>query len=210
MFSRLILAATLLASPALAQTADSQTPAPQPGDVAILQTPDGHNQFTLITPNGHVGFTTGDWGVLNAHGDMPSAGFAFQVPDAADANTEESTSINIDFYQPDTRADRDAEADFGRSLEPAGRPKKEVYKGWTIYTQSVVAKGTPYSLVDAESRQADVDVIVKLNWPHLQGQPGTHNADMRSLLLKTLDSINAGTGAYDLHAGEVVRHPDAR
>ena len=205
----LILAALLAAFPAAAQTEDPAAP-PQPGEVAAMVTPDGHTQFTLITPNGHVGFTAGDWGLMNAHGAMPAAAFAFQVPDAADNGTDDSTEINIAFYQPGTRADRDAQAGFGKSLEPAGRPKKEVYNGWTIYTQSIVAKGTPYSLVDAESRQADVDVIVKLNWPHLQGQPGTHNADMRAMLLKTLDSINAGTGAYDLHAGEVVRHPDAR
>ena len=200
----LILAAALVAFPALAQTDDANAP-PQPGEVAALLTPDGHTQFTLITPNGHVGFTAGDWGLMNAHGAMPAAGFAFQVPDAADNGTDDSTEINIAFYQPDTRADRDAQAGFGKSLEPAGRPKKEVYNGWTIYTQSVVAKGTPYSLVDAESRQGDVDVIIKLNWPHLQGQPGTHNADMRAMLLKTLDSVTAGTGAYALHPGEVVR-----
>jgi hypothetical protein len=209
MIPRLILVSALLALPAAAQTAEP-TPAPQPGDIAALLTPDGHTQFTLITPGGHVGFAAGDWSVMNVHGDMPAAAFAFHVPDNADANTEDSTEINIAFYQPDTRADRDAQAQFGKSLEPAGRPKKEIYKGWTIYTQSIVAKGTPYSLVDAESRQADVDVIVKLNWPHLPGQPGTHNADMRTMLLTTLDSMTAGTGTYVPQPGEVIHHPESR
>jgi hypothetical protein len=219
MFSRLILAALVavpVALPAAAQTQADPTPgppspgAPGPGEIALMLTPDGHTQFTLITPGGHVGFAAGDWQVLKAHGDLPSAGFDFQVPDAADQGTEESTNISIDVYQPDTRADRDAQADFGKSLEPAGRPKKETYNGWTIYSQSLVAKGTPYTIIDAESRQADTDVIVHLNWPHLTGQPGTHNADMRTMLLKTLDSVSAGTGPYALHPGEVVRRAPAQ
>ena len=219
MFSRLIfvpaLVAMSMALPATAQTAAPQSGdpvpgPPSPGEIALMLTPDGHTQFTLITPAGHVGFAAGDWQVLKARGDMPSAGFDFQIPDAADQGTEESTNISIDVYQPDTRADRDAQADFGKSLEPAGRPKKETYNGWTIYSQSLVAKGTPYTIIDAESRQADTDVIIHLNWPHLTGQPGTHNADMRTMLLKTLDSVSAGTGPYALHPGEVVRRAPAQ
>ncbi len=203
MLKRLMLAAALAALPAAAQDAQ----APQPGEVAALLTPDGQTRFTLITPGGHVGFTSGDWAMLGVRGDMPAASFEFQIPDTADRGTGESSNITVALYQPDTRAGRDALAQFGKSLEPAGRPKKETYNGWTIYSQSVVAKGTPYSLVDAESRQADVDVIVRLNWPHLPGQSGTHNADMRALMLKTLDSVSAGTGAYAVHPGEVVRRP---
>jgi len=188
---------------AWAQTDDDTTP--QAGQVGVFQVPDGRIHFTLITPNGHVGFATGAWQLVNAHGGMPAAGFDFQIPDPADRQTEESTDISLNFYQPDTRTARDAEAQFGKSLEPAGRPVKETYKDWTIYSQSLVAKGVPYSIIDAESRQADVDVIVKLNWPHLTGQPGTHNADMRALLLKTLDSVTAGMGTYTVQPGEVVR-----
>ena len=197
----LALAAALIATPALAQTGDT----PQPGDLAILQAPDGHTEVTLITPGGHVGFVPGDWAMNGVHGALPAQTFEFQIPDTADRNTDDSSNISIAFYQPDTRQARDAQAQFGKSLEPAGRPKKETYKGWTIYTQSIVAKGTPYTLIDAEAREADVDVIVKLNWPHLPGQPGTHNADMRVMLLKTLDSMTAGTGAYALRAGEQLR-----
>ncbi len=199
----LTLAALLTAAPALAQTDDDTTP--QPGQVGVFQIPDGRIHFTLITPQGHVGFATGAWQLVNVHGGMPAAGFDFQIPDAADRQTEESTGISIDVYQPDTRTGRDAEAQFGKSLEPAGRPVKETYNGWTIYTQSIVAKGVPYSIIDAESRQADVDVIVKLNWPHLVGQPGTHSADMRALMLKTLDSVSAGMGTYTAQPGEVIR-----
>jgi len=195
------LAVALIALPAAAQT----TGAPQPGDVALLPTPDGRTQLTLITPGGYVGFTAGDWAMNGVHGALPAETFEFQVPDAADHDTDDSTNISLAVYQPGTRQARDAQAQFGKSLEPAGRPKKETYKDWTLYTQSVVAKGTPYTLIDAEAREADVDVIVKLNWPHLQGQPGTHNADMRAMLLKTLDSVTAGTGAYTLHPGEQLR-----
>jgi hypothetical protein len=197
----LILAVALAATPALAQTSDT----PQPGDVAVLQAPDGHSQLTLITPGGYVGFTPGDWAMNGVHGALPAETFEFQIPDAADRNTDDSSNISLAFYQPDTRQARDAQAGFGKSLEPAGRPKKETYKDWTIYTQSIVAKGTPYTLIDAEAREADVNVIVKLNWPHLPGQPGTHNADMRAMLLKTLDSVTAGTGTYTLRPGEQLR-----
>jgi len=198
---RLILAAALIATPALAQTSDT----PQPGDIALLQAPGSPTQITLITPGGYVGFVPGDWAMNGVHGALPAEVFEFQIPDAADRNTDDSSNISLSFYQPDTRQARDAQAQFGKSLEPAGRPKKEIYKSWTIYTQSIVAKGTPYTLIDAEAHEADVDVIVKLNWPHLPGQPGTHNADMRAMLLKTLDSVAAGTGAYALHPGEQLR-----
>ncbi len=198
----LALAALMTAAPALAQDDDTT---PQPGQVGVYQIPDGRIHFTLVTPSGHISFATGAWQLVNVHGGMPAAGFDFQVPDAADRQTEESTDISINVYQPDTRTGRDAFAQFGKSLEPAGRPVKEIYNGWTIYTQSIVAKGVPYSIMDAESRQADVDVIVKLNWPHLTGQPGTHNADMRALLLKTLDSMSGGLGTYTAQPGEVMR-----
>ncbi len=210
MLKRLALATLLIASPAAAQMAPQTAGTPQPGEVGAMLTPDGHTQFTLITPGGYVGFAAGDWAVLNIRGDMPAAGFDFQIPDAADKGTEESSNISIDLYQPDTRPARDAQAQFGKSLEPAGRPKKETYNGWTVYTQTIVSKGTPYTVVDAGSHQADVDVIVRLNWPHLPGQPGTNNADMRALLLKTLDSIRSGTGAYTVHPGEVVRRVQSR
>lgn len=191
--------ALLVATPALAQTA------PQPGNVAVRPVPDGGTQFTLITPGGYVGFASGDWAVIDIHGDPPAAGFDFQIPDPADQGTSDSTNIGIDVYQPDTREARNAQAQFGKSLEPAGRPKMETYKGWTIYSQGVVAKGTPYSLMDAESREGDAVVIVHLNWPHLSGQPGMHNTDMRALMLKTLDSVTAGTGPYTVQPGEAVR-----
>jgi hypothetical protein len=201
---RLILAAALTATPALAQTTP-QPGTPNPGDVAVHLAPDGRTQFTLVTPAGYVGFASGDWAVINIHSDLPAAGFDFQIPDPADQGTSESTNISLDVYQPATREARNAEAQFGRSLEPAGRPKMETYNGWTICSQGVVAKGTPYSLIDAESRQGDVEVFVHLNWPHLSGQPGTHNADMRALMLKTLDSVSSGTGAYAVQPGETVR-----
>ena len=203
MLRYLILAAALTATPALAQTTP-QTP-PQPGDFATRLAPDGRTVLTLITPGGYVGFAAGDWAILGIKPALPAASFDFQVPDDADHGTPESTNISIDLYQPNTRDVRNAEAEFGKSLEPAGRPRKETYNGWTIYTQGVVAKGTPYTLMDAEHQEGDVDVFVHLNWPHLVGQPGTHNADMRALLLKTLDSVAAGSGPYTVQPGEAVR-----
>ena len=207
MFKPLMLAAALVAFPAGAQTAD-QT-APQPGDVIVHPTADGHNILTLITPGGYVGFTAGDWAMAGVKTALPAAGFEFQIPDDADRGTEDSTGLSVDLYQPDTRQARDAQAQFGKSLEPAGRPVKETYNGWTIYSQSIVAKGTPYSIVDAERREADVDVIVRLNWPHLTGQPGPHTADMRVLMLKTLDSVSGSLGAYTLQPGDSLRHARA-
>src|SRR6185312_16949494 len=118
------LAVALIALPAAAQT----TGAPQPGDVALLPTPDGRTQLTLITPGGYVGFTAGDWAMNGVHGALPAETFEFQVPDAADHDTDDSTNISLAVYQPGTRQARDAQAQFGKSLEPAGRPKKETYK----------------------------------------------------------------------------------
>lgn len=195
----LLLAAALIAAPAVAQQAP-----PEPGDIAAMQAPDGNSAFTLITPQGFVGFEAGDWVIAKIKGGLP-ADFTFEIPDKADQNTEESTELSIDLYDPATRAGRDAMGSFGKSIIPAGRPKTETYNGWTVVTQNAVAKGTPYTLMDAEATQGDVVVIARLAWPHLIGQSGTYNGDMRATLLKTLDTIKSGSGAYVLHAGEVVR-----
>ncbi len=200
----LLLAAALIATPAFAQQTPQQTV--EPGDIAAMQAPDGNSAFTLITPQGFVGFEAGDWVIAKLKGGLP-ADFTFEIPDKADQNTEESTELSIDLYDPDSRAGRDALGGFGKSVIPAGRPKKEDYNGWTVVTQNAVAKGTPYTLMDAEATQGDVIVVARLAWPHLIGQSGTYNADMRALMLRTLDTLKPGSGAYALHPGEVVRHP---
>ena len=194
-----LFAAALLATPAIAQPAP-----PEPGDIAAMQAPDGNSAFTLITPQGFVSFETGDWVIAKIKGGLP-ADFTFGIPDQADQNTDESTELSIDLYDPTTRVGRDAISGFGKSIIPAGRPKTETYNGWTIVTQNAVAKGTPYTLMDAEATEGDVVVIARLAWPHLIGQSGTYNADMRATMLKTLDTLKSGSGAYTLHPGEVVR-----
>lgn len=203
----LLLAAFLAcAGPVLAQ--DAATHETAPGDIAARQTPEGDTIFTLVTPGGHVSFTGGgDWPVIAVHSLLPGA-VAFQIPDPADANTEVSTNLSFSFYQSGSRDALQAQRNFAK---PIGTklPLREVYDGWTVATQGVATNGTPFTVIDAEKTVADVVIAVRLAWPHLMGQPGTHIADMRVLFRKTLDSVNGDAGAYSLHDGEVLRRPDA-
>ena len=201
----LLFAGLLLAMPAAAQT----DAALQPGDVAVLGSSDS-TTFTLIMPSGHVSFIAdGAWPVIAAKSSLPAV-FAFQVPDPADTATAESTNLSINIYDHASREGQQAAKTFGQPLAVQA-PRKESHDGWTLATQGVAASGVPYTVIDAEEKTpSGALVVVRLAYPHLAGQPGTHVADMRALFLKVLDSVAGDTGTYTVHPGEVVRRPDGQ
>src|ERR1700712_4654697 len=78
--------------------------AQEAGDVAIKTLADGaHVRFTLITAQGFVSFAPGaDWKVLGMQNRSPVLSTVFQIPDAADDGTPDSTNLILSFFQPDS------------------------------------------------------------------------------------------------------------
>ncbi len=135
----------------LVSTASSAADVPKQGDVAVRFLGDKKVQFTLITNRGYVHFATyKDWPVIAMQSRLPSTAAAFQIPDAADNGTQDSTDLVISLYQPGAA---DAQLAHVRSSHAGAAMAK--HGGWTVYTRQAAQKTTAYTVIDAEEPCAD-------------------------------------------------------
>jgi hypothetical protein len=195
------LAAIMLA--VTASTAAAAAAPPQQGDVAVRVLADKRIEFTLITASGHVGFSASkDWSVIAMKSRLPVTATAFQIPDPSDAGTPDSTNLVISLYQP---SGAEAELTHMRSSYAGAVAKK--HGAWNVYTRQINQGSTSYTIIDAEEPCADVICGVRVAWPHLPSHAG-YDEKMQGLFETFLDSIEAQSGAYQLHPDEVLRRPD--
>ncbi|HEY6111126.1 MAG TPA: hypothetical protein VIV62_01295 [Chthoniobacterales bacterium] len=176
------------------------------GCVAVSTTPSG-TQFKIITPKGFVGFSVGnDWPVIAIQSKLPVAAAGFQIPNAADENTADSTNLAITLYDQTTIKGRDALAAIGKAY--GGKtPTVDHRNNWTIYTQESKQGDTFYTVFDAKSKVADVAVAIRLAWPHLANNAKDYDKQMTALFRRVLDSIHGSVGPYKPKPNEVIRRP---
>jgi len=181
----------------------------QPADVAVQRLADRHAvRFTLITPQGYVGFEAGEaWTVLDMQSHAPITVTAFQIHDPADIGTTDSTNIVVSLFQSDSPQAQQAMAMIGKTFG-AGPVVTEQYRQWTVYRRQAMQQATPYTILDAKAPVADMICGVRMAWPHLKGHDGGYDAGMEALFRAMLDSVSGGMGAYSLHEKEIVRRPD--
>jgi len=189
------------AAPAPAQTATDTSPAAAPAN--------DQTGFTIITPKGYVSITADStWGVMAVQSKMPAAVIAFDIPDPYAGGNEPPTNLVINLSDPSTPEGQKAIALTGETVG-AKPPAQENYRSWTVYTSDDAEDGgVTYTLMDARADIADVVVGVRLVWPHLAGHPADFDARMRTLLLKELDQISGGLGAYKMPGDATAYRPN--
>ncbi|MBW8880408.1 MAG: hypothetical protein JF615_02985 [Asticcacaulis sp.] len=202
---------SLLAAACALTAVDAAAAPPAPGSIAA-QPDAAHKQtiFTIVTNGGFVRFPAGeDWTVLDMQPYMPVAAAVFQIPDSADAGTGDSSNMIVGLYKPGDASADNGFAAIGQQLGETA-PTIETHGAWRIYRQTAAQGETEYSILDARSRIADVNVGIRMAWPHLKDQPADHEDAMRTLFLNELDGITGATGPYALQSDDVVRRLDGQ
>ena len=166
-------------------------------------------ELTIVTPKGHVAFTTADdWAVLQMQSKLPVAVAVFQLPNPADADTPDSTNLVLTLFEHGSEKEKTVFAAPVRQLG-AAPPATEAFGGWTIYRQDATQGATQYSIWDAKKEGvADVSASVRLAWPHLANNPTDYGERMDATFKAFLSSVRGGTGPYQPRDGAVVRRPD--
>ncbi len=182
----------------------------QTGDLVAAHGPAGQGTvFRFITDKGSVGFTiVGDWPTVSMQSRLPIAVAAFQIPNAADKGTSDSTNVAVSVIDLDSEQGRADRARFGRQYG-ASPPHSENYEGWVIYRQQAAQRATEYVLLDAVRDAPDLRaaVAVRLAWPHLRRNAAGYDDQMDALFRSLLTSVSIKQGPYLPVAGDVVRRP---
>ena len=170
-------------------------------------------ELKILTKNGYVAFTVPDeWTVLAMKTLPPVAVAAFQIPNPADKDTNESTNLAISFYFIETEEGRAAAKKASRQYGTAA-PKVEKLTGdklkdWTVERQEPQQGAVQYTVLEAKRGGfPEVEVGVLLAWPHLENNPPGYDKQMEESLHAVLESISVGVGPYRPRPGEVVRRP---
>jgi hypothetical protein len=165
-------------------------------------------EMKIVTPKGFVSFTAEEnWHVQSMQSQMRIAAGIFQIPNSADAGTQDSTNLIVMFYQLDAEKGR---AKFDAPVKQYGAvaPTTDSFEEWTIYRQDAKQGHTLYSIWDAKKNAvADVSVSVRLGWPHLDASSKTYAVEMDALFRAFLKSVYGSLGPYVPKDGEVIRRP---
>ena len=132
---------------------------------------------------------------------------AFQIPDAADAQTEDSTNLAVSLFLPESdkaqqalSADKKKHGDVGAITEH--------YKEWTVYRWQANQGQTPYTILDAQASKADMICGVRLAWPHLAAHDSDYDRKLEDIFKSVLESVSGEIGVYQIHQDEIVRRPN--
>jgi hypothetical protein len=165
-------------------------------------------EMKILTAKGFVAFTVeNNWAVQTMQSRMPIAMGAFQIPNAADNGTKDSTNLAVMLFEASSDKAREK---FEAPVKQYGSsaPAGESFGEWTIYHQEAKQGDTLYSIVDAKRKDvADVAVAVRLAWPHLASNTERYDAEMEALFRAFLGSVRGDVGPYVPRDGEVIRRP---
>lgn len=162
----------------------------------------------IITKGGSVSFVVDDdWVVGTTQTKPPIALMAFQLPNAADEGTPDSTNLIIVLYDGATEM---ARAKYDQVPIPYDdTPPGAAWNGWFVYAQEAKQGETAYTILDAKRPDvgADVMVSVRLAWPHLAGNSPSYDKDMEQRFHAFLESVTGKKGPHEPKDGEVIRRP---
>jgi hypothetical protein len=130
----------------------------------------------------------GDWPVISSKSNTAKTVFAFQIPNAADEGTPDSSNIVIvSTYLKDAR-DRVA---FEKKASNPDHPSQEsnLVNGWRCSSFSALQKATEYVVWDCYRIVADCGVSVRIAWPHLPKNPPDYDNRMETVLSDFLKSV---------------------
>jgi len=136
-----------------------------------------------------------DWTVIANKSTAEKTVFAFQIPNAADKDTSDSSNLSIIATDLKTAQDRDA---FQKQAPSAGQnvQEKNLIEGWECSTFSAIQRSTKseYVIWDCRRIVADCGVAVRLAWPHLPKNPPDYDNQMKTVLSNLLTSVGPFKG----------------
>jgi hypothetical protein len=129
-----------------------------------------------------------DWPVISSKSTPEKTVFAFQVPNAADEGTSDSSNLVIVSSYLKGAEDRAA---FEKKASSPGHDAqgKKLVDGWRCSTFSAMQKSTEYVDWDCYRVVADCGVFVRAAWPHLPKNPPDYDAQMETVLSDFLTSV---------------------
>jgi hypothetical protein len=147
--------------------------------------------FTIVD---RVQFSVpGDWPVIASKSTSEKTVFAFQIPNAADNGTPDSSNLSIIATDLKTAQDRDA---FQKQAPGADHnaQEKSLVEGWGCSTFSATQRSTQYVIWDCRRIIADCGISVRIAWPHLPKNPPEYDKQMEMLLSNFLTSVGPFKG----------------
>lgn len=175
--------------------------------ISLCATARAEVEFKIVTTDGFVAFRAEDgWPVVSMQTKLPMAIAIFQIPNAADEGTPDSTNLFVRFYDLGAPAARESFEKVGAPVGDAA-PKVESVDGWTVYRQVGKQGATEYSIIDAKRDLKGLSVSVRLAWPHLVKNPADYAAQMDRIFAAMLRSIHQHVGQYVPQKGETLRRP---
>ena len=160
--------------------------------------------FTIV---GRVQFSVpADWPVIANKSTSEKTVFAFQIPNAADKGTSDSSNLSIIATDLKSAQDRDAFQKQAPSTNHNAQEKNFV-EGWQCSTFSAIQGSTQTEYVIGDCRRliADCGVSVRIAWPHLPKNPPDYDKQMETVLSRFLTSVGPFKG---LPKSGVLRHPE--
>jgi hypothetical protein len=130
----------------------------------------------------------GNWKVLASKSSADKTVFAFQIPNAADEGTTDSSNLSIISSFLRDAQDREAFEKKARYREPNAKQRKFV-EGWLCSSFSSMQRSTEYVVWDCSRAVGDCGVAVRVAWPHLVKNPVDYDIRMEAVLSDFLTSV---------------------
>jgi hypothetical protein len=135
----------------------------------------------------------GNWKVIASKSTSEKTVFAFQIPNAGDEGTPDSSNLSIIATDLKTAQDRDTFQKQAASSDHSAQEKKLV-EGWGCSTFSAMQGSTQYVIWDCRRIIADCGVSVRIAWPHLPKNPPDYDNQMETALSNFLTSVGPFKG----------------
>jgi hypothetical protein len=131
----------------------------------------------------------GDWPVIASKSTAEKTIFAFQIPNAADEGTPDSSNLSIQSSYLKDAKDKDAFEKKASSPAPPAQEKKFL-DGWRCSSFQAMQKSTQYVDWDCYRVVSDCGVFVRIAWPHLPKNPPDYDKQMETVLSDFLASVS--------------------
>jgi len=160
--------------------------------------------FTIVN---RIRFSVpGDWPVIANKSTAEKTVFAFQIPNAADQNTPDSSNLSITATDLKTAQDRDA---FQKQSPPGAEhaQQKNLVEGWgcSTFTATQSSTRTEYVIWDCRRVVGDCGVSARIAWPHLPKNPPDYDGNMETVFSNFLAGVGPFTG---IPKSGVLRRPE--
>jgi hypothetical protein len=136
-----------------------------------------------------------DWLVIANKSTSEKTVFAFQIPNAADKGTSDSSNLSIIATDLKSGQDRDAFQKQAPSTNQNAQ-EKNLVKDWECSTFSAAQPSTQteYVIWDCRRLIAGSGVSVRIAWPHLSKNPPDYDKRMEAVLSSFLTRVGPFKG----------------